>query len=276
MDKSIRYVNSRGEEVRLAWDEQWHYTGTDLFDASVGVEESNDRVAGFIRGASERTLTAALKCRPEDGVAERNRLMDVAHYDLAVGRPGRIYAGASWASAYVTDAKWAGWWHDAGEAEVELTVLLTESTWVREHVVDVMRDVARVRGGLDYPHGYPHDYTWPSGAGNSITNPFATPARAEITVPGYAASPYVVIAGNRYQVNAQVDDGSLLTVSPIDRTVTLRDRFGGVENVFDRALRGPGQYIFEPIPPGESTIVWPGGYNILIRMLEERWSPAWT
>ena len=51
-------------------------------------------------------------------------------------------------------------------------------------------------------------------------------------------------------------------------------------NLFGKAVRGTGRgsgtYIFEPLPPGMSTISWAGGFKFDLTAIEERSEPPWT
>lgn len=239
---AIRYVNSIGEEIAFG-EGCWHYGKTDIFDTSCAHRSIGGRITGFERNIREMSLTVEL-AGPEE---ERRRLADVTSYDVRTGQPGTLWADGCSMRCWIPGAALSDWYQLEDRLTAELTVVSDDPVWVRSASVTLESRDDLVVGGLDYPHDYPHDYLYSAGASVVMENPFRLPAKCDIYIPGPCSDPYVIIAGNRYQVLGDVDKGQLLIIKglrgPRDRRAPLRrHRAQRVRQARDRgrgaALRG--------------------------------------
>ena len=164
--------------------------------------------------------------------------------------------------------------------ETQLTVVLLDGVWRRETTThhDPRTDAG---SGLDYPHDYPHDYGGMSIL-DTVANTSGMPQPIRLTIFGPCVNPYVIIGPNRYEVDATIPAGSRLEIDGTAdaRTVIMISDTGLSTNLFAKAVRGTGRgsgtYIFEPLPPGTSTISWAGGFEFDLTAIEERSEPPWT
>lgn len=274
IDTTMTYTNGAGETIEFAPASPWGYTGTDLRDWEWDYDEACGRAVGFRRAARTFTLDVAMR---GGSAAERDRACDVFEHDLRAGVPGTLRAGASEMRCYVVASEKDLWWFDGSIMRASLRVRADEPVWVRERTVDFPKDSGSARGAgyLDYPIAYPYDYKREDRASRA-SNPFPGDCRFRLTVFGPAENPYVIVGGNRYQVNASVPDGALLTVDSREGTISLRSEDGSESSVFASGVRAEGARIFAPMPGGESSLSWSGDFGFSITYIEERSEPAWT
>ncbi|MCI8305805.1 MAG: hypothetical protein HFJ69_04415 [Enterorhabdus sp.] len=265
----IRYVNSIGEEIAFG-DGCWHYGETDIFDTSRAHRSIGGRITGFEEDIREMHLRVELE-GPEE---ERKRLADVTSYDVRTGRPGRLWANGCSMSCWIPGISSSDWHQLDGMYTAELGVVSDDPVWVRAASVTLESRDDLVVGGLDHPHDYPHDYLYSSGASVVLENPFRLPAKCDIYIPGPCADPYVIIAGNRYQVLGSIERGQLLAIRGYgDREIVVRHSDGTERSLFDRRVTEDGARPFAEIPVGRSVASWSGSYNVEVVMYEERCSP---
>lgn len=275
MIRELRYVNSRGDEVRFGGGSgPWRFGQLDIFDTEAQARTVGGAVTGFSHGVRELSLAVHML---EGSAAERNRLADVLDYDVRTGSPGTLWAGESRMRCWIPSRSMSEWSIYDSRCVLECTVLSDRPVWVRdvEIVLEARQDL--VIGGLDYPHDHPHDYLYSAGASVRVSNPFMLPAKCDLAFPGPCVQPYVIIAGNRYQVMATVERGQLLLVRGYgDRGIVVRHSDGTERSVFAQGVREPGANIFAEVPVGESVAAWSGSYNVSVKLYEERTTPWWT
>ena len=274
LDTTMTYTNGAGESIEFAPGSAWGYGETDLRDWSWDYDEACGRATGFRRAPRDFTLHAIMR---GGSTEERDRAYDVLEYDVRAGSPGTLRAGGSAMECYAVECSKDLWWYDGGRMRMEVRFHADEPVWIRERTVDFPKDsgAAYAGGGLDYPIAYPYDYKREDRASRA-ENPFHSPCRFRLTVFGPAENPYVIIAGNRYQVNASVPADGLLVIDSRAGTITLRDRGGAESSVFASGVRTEGARIFAPIPGGVSALSWTGDFGFSVTYIEERSEPAWT
>lgn len=132
---------------------------------------------------------------------------------------------------------------------------------------------------LDYPHDYPYDYSEISNNKNVNTGRLV-PCKPRIIFYGPATNPEITLAGNKYKVTASIASGGRIEVDGREMTVEQITQGGTVTDKFSDALRGSGQgggeYIFEPIPPGDHAVTWDGTFGVDIGWYEEVGEPPWS
>ena len=278
MIHEMRYVNSRGDEIAFGGDRGvWRFGDTDLFDISAKHEEVGGVIVGFDAGITNSTLSVFMRSGTVD---ERNRLIDVISYDRRVMSPGRLYAGESYLECYISGHALTDWqWFD-GMLNADLEVTSDHPAWIRS-VPQTLYTVDELEyGGHNYPYDYPHNYLYSAGTSMNITNPFMLPAACDIVFPGPCVNPYVIIAGNRYQVNVSADKGQLIIVKgfgkPGKKGIFLRSATGQDRKIFAAGVREPNAQIYAQIPVGTHIASWTGRMNIEVIMYEERSSPWQT
>lgn len=277
MIRELKYVNSKGDEIIFGGDHsKWRFGETDIFDLSL----SYTSIAGRIISFSPGIRTASLRVFIRSGeLSDRNHFEDVLAYDTKVVEPGTLYAGGSYLKCYRKDVKPLDWHYFDGMYSADLGfVIEADSLWVRKASYTLMQSTEERVGGLDYPHDYPHDYGYSAGTSMILTNPFQSPARCDITFPGPCVDPYVIIGGNRYQVEGSADKGQLIIVKGFARKkdIILRSIDGVERSIFNQGVREKNAHIFQTVPTGDNVAAWAGVFNITVDLYEERYSPWWT
>lgn len=273
IDTAMTYTNCAGESIDFAPGSTWGYGKTNLRDWEWDYDTAGGAASGFRRGPRDFTVDVFMR---GGSAAERDRACDVLDRDVREGTPGVLSAGGSSMRCYAVAFSKDRWWHDGSRMRAEITFHADEPVWVRERTVSVPRDSGqRIGSGLDFPIAYPYDYSREDRA-SRIESPFPSPCRFRMTVYGPAENPYVIIAGNRHQVNASVPDGGLLIIDSAAGTITLRGRSGDESSVFASGVRAPGARVFAPLPGGASSLSWPGDFGFDVTFIEERSEPAWT
>lgn len=149
--------------------------------------------------------------------------------------------------------------------ETQITVVLVDGVWMRDgERVQCAVHTASGDQWLDLPTDLPFDLQAPRMSSN-VVNPMLSACDWRMTVYGPAHNPRVRIAGNDYMLDVLIPQGGYVLVDQHDRVITLTQPNGDVSNVIGSAHRGSGlgsgQYIFEPLPAGTSTIEWDGSFG---------------
>ena len=237
-----------------------------------------------LTGANRSAREASASCWMTAATAEAAQLAFEA--DMAAGQPGTLVSGEWSQRAYVTKAELSDVYRDESCAAT-LTVVLLDGVWRRETTYQLLPNSGREmeNEALDYPHDYGHDFGTSSVSGVTIDVPGVSPCDVRIRVYGHAVAPYVRIGQNTYQVNVTVPEGAILTVdttrkgSMLGDSVTLRGRYGDVQDVFAKRLRGAegsGSYIYELVPPGPQVVSWPQSFGVDVTLIERRGGLPWT
>lgn len=236
-----------------------------------------DRVLGYRNLVSAtrpaREVTANLACDYETADTVR-RVVDA---DVAARTPGTFVFGNEWKQhGYVLASqpeRTGGGW-----LSVELTIALLDGAWWRRVVKTFMMDTSGGGEYLDYPHDYPFDYQVSTSA--IITPSVLMPSDVYLVFYGPAVNPYIIVGGNRYQVNVSVPAGGYLVVDGRDKTIMLTLADGTVQNVFSSGVRGSGagggSYIFEQIPAGTNEVTYDGSFGFDLGWYEEEGEPPWS
>lgn len=127
---------------------------------------------------------------------------------------------------------------------------------------------------LDYDYEFDYDYTPSMETAGTVTNAGTAAAPIIIKFYGYAVNPQISIGGNVYGILGTILDGEVATFDTLAKTVTVKNAKGKVRSVFnDRKKTGKE---FDPIPIGESAVLWPGTYKVEVTVMQERSEPGWT
>lgn len=208
-----------------------------------------------------------------------DELRRVADADVMARTPGTFVAQNEWKQRGYILASDVDDIH-YGRLSTGLKIALLDGAWWRLVVRSFM--MSGGSGGdtyLDYPHDYPYDYQETSYTGG-ITPSVLTPSDVYLVVYGPAVNPYVIVGGNRYQVNVTVPAGGYLVVDGRKKTILLTLADGTVQNVFSSGVRGSGagggSYIFERIPAGTSEVTYDGSFGFDLGWYEEEGEPPWS
>ena len=131
---------------------------------------------------------------------------------------------------------------------------------------------------LDYPHNYEYDYS-EIAAADSIESSVYTPSDVHLVIFGPATNPYILVGGNKYQVNVTVPSGGYVTIDGREKTIVLTLADGTDQNAFSYGVRGGGQgggtYVFEPIQAGTQEVTYSGAFGFNLGWYEEEGEPPW-
>ena len=226
-----------------------------VWDYSIGARG----LTGITRGAREETVAVKI----HDSTATLDLLRRLADADMAAGTPGTLVADGEWETrAWIAKSEPQS--ITPTMVETQLTIVLADGVWRRGTTEHHDPRADKAGGDLDYP------------------NATGMPQPVKLTIFGPCVNPYVIIGTNRYEVDATIPAGSRLEIDAASdsRTVTMISDTGLRTNLFGKAVRGTGRgsgtYIFEPLPPGMSTISWAGGFKFDLTAIEERSEPPWT
>lgn len=253
-------------------------------DAFVGIAE-NLRSREWERDLGYRDLTSATRPAREVDVtfnadyATADALRRVADADVMARTPGTFVAQNEWRQRGYVLASQPSDIH-FGRLSTELRIALLDGAWWRLVTRTFMPSGSDSEGSyLDYPFDYEYDYQKTSYTG-SVTPSVLTPSDVYIVVYGPAVNPYVIVGGNRYEVDVTVPAGGYLIVDGRDKTIKLTLSDGTVQNAFSYGVRGGGagggSYIFEPVSSGEQDVAWDGTFGFDFGWYEEEGEPPWN
>lgn len=283
MRTDIAYVNGLGERVEFGGSEEaLHYFAHGLRDwewcYSVG---TGGGVSSFSRRPSKpREVDFPVgigASSAEEGIALRNRVESMGEYDVERREPGRIYVGDWYVRAYVIACEPTDYWMDDRFCELDLTVLIEDPGWVREHEQRYVPETGGGSGpGTDFPLDFPFDFA----RDRQSRRVYVDGADRDFLWRAYGPvdGPSITVGGNTYRVNADVPAGSRLEVDSRARTCLIIDRDGRVEQAYgmrEPGGRGSGTYIFEKVPSGDNSLSWDNSFSFDLVTYEVRTSCPW-
>lgn len=271
MQERLQYKNHMGEIIDFGKSGIF-VSASDLHDYNWTVSQKNGKISSFKRDVENRKLPVIIFCSTaEEGVAARNRLLEVAEKDVLAKKPGKIIIGDYYYRCYITGSRKSKYLTSRRRMEAELTTTSDESCWVRENLHSFRKGFTSV--GLDYPHDYSFDYT--SAFSQAVlANTDFTASNFRMNIFGPCSSPTVYVSGHAYVVNSEAKAGEYITIDSVAKTVTKTATDGTITNIFN--LRGRDSYVFEKIRAGANTVIWDGDFGVDIILLEERSEPKWT
>ena len=269
----LAYVGSGGERVEMdarpivsnmflpIRGRQWSY------------ELSRRSIRQVSRDAREATLTVDYLTTVAADAARR-----VMDRDVALGTPGTLVSGEWSQRAYVVAQEPSDRYH--GWVRADMTVLLLDGVWRRLVTTRYGKGDAGSDYGKAYTYGYDYDYAPPSNARTlTVDAPSACPIR--LVIFGYARNPSITIGDNTYAFDVEVPTGGYLLVDTRpDPTVTLVDSAGRETDAFASARRGAGlgsgEYAFQPVEPGVTTVGWDNSFGFDLGVYLEEGEIPWT
>lgn len=273
-DFGLVYVNCKGESFDLMGDSAY-YSECPIRDYEWAYDVSIGKVTRFYRDLREVEVPVTVTGPPE----ERDRMVDVFESDVADRTPGTLVSGGWSIRCFVVASEKPESWASRRSMAFVLRLLLVDESWTRELTVPF--SPVRSPSGykyLDFPIGFPFDLS-PNRKAERVENPFRSASEFRLTVYGPAVNPYVMVGGNRYQVNVAVGDGGVLVIDSRARSCLLRSVGGEERNVFGKRLKGGSlsdSYAFKKIPPGVSSVSWDNGFGFDLTIYGERSEPPWT
>lgn len=274
MLERLKYMNHLNEVIDFGKDGIFVNTN-DLHDYTWTVTKKNNRISSLDRTVENRKLPVIICCASDaEGLAARNRLMEVAERDVMAMKHGKIIIGDYYFRCFVTKSAKTKYLNSRRTIEVTLTLTSDFPYWVKESMFAFRKLADGAESAyLDYSLDYPFDFTNTTGV-RDMTNTALTGTEFKMIIYGPCSNPAVYVGGHEYKVSCDVGENEYLLIDSIAKTVTLVKNDGTTENKF--RYRGTDHYIFERIPTGKTTVSWEGDYGIDITLLEERSEPKWT
>lgn len=273
MLEKIRYVNHLNEVIDFG-ENGIYVAKSDIHDYEWTASEKNGKISYFERKIRNRTLPVTILCNtPAEGIAARNRLMEVTEKDVIAMHPGRLLIGDYYYSCYINGSKKKNYLASRRLMEAELTIVSDAPFWVREMNHSFRKNQVGDEKYLDYPYDFSFDYA--SGFTSSLlTNTNFIGTNFRLIIYGPCKNPTVNIGGHSYGVTTDLADGEYLTIDSARKTIIKTAVNGAVSNIFNKRKRD--SYVFELIPAGDSVVSWTGDYGVDIILLAERSEPLWT
>lgn len=280
MLEKIRFVNHMNEE--MIWGEDGAFVNcNDLHDYSWDVTKKNNKIASFSKGVVKKTIPLIICCSNDsEGLAIKNRLMEIAEKDILANTHGKIIIGDYYLKCFITGSKKKKYLINKRYLEVSLTVTTDYPQWVRETATtfringDAITDTQENKGkALDYNYDFPHDYT--SGMINkTLNNSGFIGSNFKLIIYGSVINPAIHIAGHTYEVECEIGKNEYLTIDSLNKTIVLTKSDGTMVNCFN--LRNRDSYIFKTIPSGKNVVLWDNSFGFDVILFEERSEPKWT
>ena len=248
---------------------------SDLRDYSWSFDTISNRISRFYRSITNRKIPLVVYCKSGDeAVSAMNRLHELAEADITAKIPGKIFVGDYYTSGYITASVKSNYLIRRKYCKIELTLTSVDPAWYLEHSHPFFPGTeSGFVGGFDYQFDYPHDYAL-SMNGRKIVCDSVGSSAFRLLIYGEATDPVVVIGGHTYTVNGTIAKGETLLIDSLNKTITLTTASGKKINWFDKRSRE--EYIFEPIPAGQSTVTWSGAFGFDLTVVEKRSEPKWT
>lgn len=260
MRVDITYVNNAGASMQFGgMDASLHYFQHDLrsnvweFKTSI----AKNRISSFTRSIKEKKFPVGIMAKTADeAISKSNFLAQLGEYDIATKRPGRLYVGDWYLSCWIVGVSFTNYWLSDNIAEAQLKLVCEACEWIHENTRQFSPQKAEnlvLENGHDFPFDFNYDLA-------------ATQVLSDLDVAGVfdssflwrvygpAINPYIRIGNNTYQVNVTVQEGQILEVDTMRKTVELIDSHGTRTSVFaerQRGYQGSGTYLFEALKPGK-------------------------
>lgn len=247
----------------------------ELHDYEWDVTTKNNRVASLDRGIGKKKLPVWIACETEvEGIAARNRLMEVTEKDVLAREHGQIIIGDYYFKCFVTKSQKKNYLTSKKLLQVTLTLTSDFPFWVKETTL-LFRSVGTDADSpfLDFGYDFPHDY-YASMENTDINNTDFVGTNFRMVIYGPVDDPAITIGGHVYQVDCAVGEGEYLTVDSVLKKIYLTANNGTITNQFN--ARNRDSYVFEKIPAGTSSVAWSGKFDFDVTLLEERSEPLWT
>lgn len=203
----------------------------------------------------------------------------VADADVIAGTPGIFLAQNEWKQRGYVLASQPNSIH-YGNLVTDLKIALLDGAWWRLVTHSFNQDSEDTPDTyLDYSFDYEYDFSKRATVA-SIEPSVLTPSAVYLVIFGPAINPYVIVGGNKYQVNVTVPSGGYTIIDGRDKTIITTLADGTQRNDFAYGVRGSGQgggdYVFEPVKSGHQNVAWDGSFGFDLGWYEEEGEPPWS
>lgn len=279
MAQLVRYVNSKGRSMDLSSNftvrikkktagfYNYEYT-PDVTQLAMGV-----RVNRFTKGAAQYEMTIDFSGSREERADNLQAFFELADYDVAVNKPGRLYVGDQYADGFIVKSEVERYDDRYRTIGKKCTFYLPYPYWIEDRKIQYKAIDGQTGGGIEFPIGFPFDLGRTSSGKSTVNNTHYIPTSFLLTFYGPCVNPMITIGGNVYKVNTTVASGEYLEIDSINKTVRRKTSSGFVNEYNNREKT---QSIFEPIQPGVNTLIWSGAFGFDLTLHQERSELKWT
>lgn len=276
MLENFIYENHLGQRF-IGLENKVYLNSNELRDYSWDYDLINNRISRFYRAPKGRKLPLVVCCATEEEAADvKNRLLDIAEIDVESMKPGKIYTGEYYTTGYITESKKKDYRIHGRFCSIDLVLTSSDPAWCMDKTYTFGGSQGAGQAGpsgTDYPFEYKYDYSVTTNS-RQIVNDTVRGSKFRLKIYGEVTDPTVMINGHEYRVNGMVKAGESLVIDSQTKTITLITATGAKLNWFNN--RGRLDYIFEPIPPGLSNVLYNGSFKFDLTVIEERSEPKWT
>ena len=282
----VIYKNNYKEEANLT---KWPYmiTGGNIFDGEWESIENDEHIQGFEKNIQDRTIRLTVSTVGMQSLASAiDNLEGVFEKDIVSASPGRLYIGNSYMNCYISKNSKDRWVNDLDSITMELNAKSDYPYWITESLYrfrkssDQLTEGAEI--GIDYEYDYEYEYSYGFGSDGTmqyINNANPTECGFRMTIYGPVINPPIRINGHLYELKATLYEGEYAVIDcstrySQDRAIYKVQNDGTKIDLFNS--RNKQSDIFQKIPPGRSTVTWPGNFGFDVVLFRERGTPPWT
>lgn len=276
---SVYYTSGTGGTIiELASESLFIGDGSGLRSRSWNYDIGTRSLRGVSRTAREVSFDLA-----STNLSALDGFRRIADRDMQNGTPGVIEVPGGYKQrAYIVGCEPKTIYGDF--VDVRISAVLLDGYWWRLNTTNEFGSSDEDQGEdansgfLDYPYDYAYDYTFKARSRDRV-NVGISDAPVYIVVHGPAINPEIVIGGNAYTVNTSVPAGADLVIDGMNRTINVVYPDGTSVSAFGAGVRGTGEgsgeYVFQPLPAGESRVVW-DGFAFTLGFYETDGEPVWA
>lgn len=272
--KQLKYISSQGVECEL--DGPVSYVGPALDLRS----RSWSRTLGYRNLSSVSRPAREVDIELNTTAAELDRLRRVFDADVSNNTPGVLISGGFRQRALIVEQMPKDTFNLGGYITAALTVVLLDGAWWAIKSESFVPQT----GDTDYPWlDFEFDFEFDFGRppyDSKVDTGLMDAAPIYMIIYGPAVNPYVIIGGNRYELQTTVPAGAHAVIDGKNATINLVTATGQKVDIFSAGSRGTGQgggrYIFEPVKAGTQTVSWDNSFGFDLGWYDMEGEPLWN
>ena len=245
----------------------YEYT-PDVTQLAMGV-----RVNRFTKAAAQYEMTIDFSGSREERAENLQAFFELADYDVAMNKPGRLYVGDQYADGFIVKSEVERYDDRYRTIGKKCTFYLPYPYWIEDRTISYEAIDGQQSGGIEFPIGFPFDLGRTTSGRNTVNNTHYIPTSFLLTIYGPCVNPSIMIGGSIYKVNTAVGNGEYLEIDSINKTVRRKTSTGFVNEYNNREK---SRSIFEAIQPGVNVLTWSGSFSFDLTLHQERSELKWT
>ena len=276
----LSYVSgSTGEEINLTENHiKAHIKTAGFYDYEYDIEEietvNSVEVERFYLKSKQYDLILDFRGNREERAEAAEKLFTIANRDVVYKKIGKLYFKDQYLNCYIVGSQY----ENAERARIvrkTMGVYAPKPIWITE----ASRSFLKIRGSggteeyLDYEYDYEYDYSTPTDGSEIWEVDHFAPCEFLMTIFGPVSNPRILINGYPYEVYTELGSNDYLQIDSRNNKVIKYLSNGTRQDMYN--YRAKQQSIFEPITPGNITVMWPGTYGFDLTLFCERSEPKW-